>query len=72
LEERIVAFAEREVDLDPANREILHALDMSIDDLRSDRLSFAKRPNKLQRGKRVQAILGFSATSPMNGFAGSR
>ena len=72
LEERIVAFAEREVDLDPANREILRALDMSIDDLRSDRLSFAKGPNKLQRGKRVQAILGFSATSPMNGFAGSR
>jgi hypothetical protein len=71
LEERVVAFAERNVDLGPADREILRALDMSMDQLRSDRVSFAKVPNKLQLGKRAQAILGFGTTSPMNGFSGS-
>ena len=71
LEERIVAFAERDVDLGPADREILRALDMSIDDLRSDRVSFATGPNKLQLRKRAEAILGFGATSPMSGFGGS-
>ena len=71
FDERVVAFAERNVDLGPADREILRALDMSIDQLRSDRVSFATGPNKLQLGKRAQAILGFGTTSPMNDFSGS-
>jgi len=70
LEERIVAFAERDVDHDPRDREILRALDMSIDDLR-DRASFAKGPNKLQMGKRAYGILGIGTTSPMSGFGSS-
>lgn len=71
LEDRIVAFAERDVDLAPADREILRALDMSIDDLRSGRVSFAKRPNELQLGKHAEAILDFGATSPTSGFGAS-
>jgi hypothetical protein len=72
LEERIVALAERDIDLGPADREILRALDMSIDDLRSDRVRFAKQPNRLQLGKRAGSILGFGTTSPVSGFAGNR
>jgi Domain of unknown function (DUF4912) len=71
LEERIVAFAERDVDLGPADREILRALDMSIDDLRSDRGGFGKGLKKLQLRKRAEAILGFGPTSPISGFGGS-
>jgi hypothetical protein len=67
LEDRIVAFAERDVDLAPADREILRALDMSIEDLRSGRVSFAKRPNELRLRKRSEAILGFGGTSPTSG-----
>ncbi len=55
LEERIVAFAERDVDLAPADREILRGLDMSIEDLRSGRVSFAKRPNELRLRKRARS-----------------
>jgi len=71
LEERIVAFAGRDIDLEPAHREILRALEMSIEDLRSERVGFARGPNKLQLGKRAEAILGFGATSPTSGFGGS-
>src|SRR5947208_10792293 len=45
LEDRIVAFAERDLDPAPADCEILRALDMSIEDLRSCRVSLAKRLN---------------------------
>jgi hypothetical protein len=68
LEDRIVAFAERDVDLAPADREVLRALNMSIDDLRGDRVRFADRPNELQLGKRTEAILALGATSPTSGF----
>ena len=71
LEDRIVAFAERDVDLAPADREILQGLDMSIEDLRSGRASFAKRPNELRLRKRLEAILGFGGTSPMSGSGAS-
>src|SRR5215471_4117603 len=54
LEDRIVAFAERDVDPAPADRAILHALDMSIHDLRSGRVSFARSPNELQLYKRAE------------------
>lgn len=71
LENRIVAIAERDVDLAPADREILRTLGMSIDDLRSGRGSFAKRPNESQLGERAEGILDFSATSPTSGFGAS-
>jgi hypothetical protein len=71
LEDRIVTFAERDVDLAPADREILRALDMSIEDLRSGRVSFTKRPNELRLGKHVAAMLDFGGTSPTSGFGGS-
>ena len=71
LEDRIVAFAERDVDLAPADGEILRTLDMSIEDLRSGRVNFAERPNQLRLSKR-EAIPDFGATSPTSGFgAGS-
>jgi len=67
LEDRIVAFAERDVDLALADCEILRALDMSIEDLRSGRVSFAKRPNESRLHKRLEAILGFGGPSPTSG-----
>ena len=71
LEERIVAFSERDVDLATADREILRALNMSIDDLRTSRASFAERANESELRKRAEAILGFGATSPTSGFSSS-
>ena len=71
LEDRVVASAERDVDLAPADGETLRALDISIDDLRSGRVSFAKRPDGLRLGKRIEAILDFGATSPTSGFGAS-
>ncbi len=71
LEDRIVAFAERDVDLAPAHREILRALNISIDDLRASRVSFAERPKELQLGKRAKAILALGATSPTRAFGAS-
>jgi hypothetical protein len=68
LEDRIVAFAERDVDLAPADREVLRALNMSIDDLGGGRVSFAERPNELQLRKRAEAILALGATSPTSSF----
>jgi hypothetical protein len=69
LEDRIVAFAERDVDLAPADREILRTLNISIDDLRAGSVSFAERPKELQLGKRAEAILALGATSPTSGFS---
>lgn len=71
LEDRIVAFAERDVDLALSDREILRALNISIDDLRAGRVSFAERPKELQLGKRAEAILALGATSPTSGFGAS-
>ena len=71
LEDRVVAFVEKDVDLAPADREILRALNLSIDDLRAGRVSFAERPNESELRKRAEAILGFGATSPGGGFSSS-
>jgi hypothetical protein len=71
LEDRMVASAGEDVDLGPAAREVLRALNMSIDDLRSGRAAFATRPNEPLLRKRAEAILGFGATSPTSGFGAS-
>jgi hypothetical protein len=71
LEDRIVALTERDVDLAPADREILRALNMSIDGLRAGRANFAERPNESELRRRAEAILGFGATSPSGGFSSS-
>ena len=68
LEDRIVAFAERDVDLPPADREILRGFDLSIEDLRSGRVTFARSPNELRLRKRAEAIVSFDGTSPTSGF----
>jgi len=68
LEDRIMAFAERDVDLAPADHEVLRGLDMSIEDLRSARASFTQRPNESRLRKRLEAFLGFGGTSPTTGF----
>src|SRR5205807_9975016 len=67
FEVRIVACAGLGRDPAPADREILLALDMSIEELRSGRVSFAKRPNESRLHKRLEAILGFGGTSPTSG-----
>jgi len=68
FEDRIVAFAERDVDLPPADREILRGFDLSIEDLRSGRVTFARSPNELRLRKRAEAIVSFDGTSPTSGF----
>jgi hypothetical protein len=74
LGDRIVTSAPRDGDLAPADREILGALNMSIDDLRNSRVSFANAPNKLQMRKCAEVILDVrgTATSPTNGFGALR
>jgi hypothetical protein len=71
LEDRIVASAKNDVDLTPAAREVLRALNMSIDDLRAGRAAFAEKPNESQLRKRAESILGFGASSPAGGFSSS-
>lgn len=71
LEDRVVDFAERDVGLAPADREILRALNMSIDDLRAGRARLADQPNESELRKRAEAILGFGASSPTGGFGSS-
>jgi hypothetical protein len=46
-------------------------LNISIEDLRAARVSFAEPPKELQLGKRAKAILVLSATSPTGGFDAS-
>lgn len=72
LESRLVASAERCADVPPADREILCALDLSIEDLRSGRVGSAERSNELRLYERVEPILDFGPTSPTSGFDASR
>ena len=54
--------------ISPADREVLRAFKMSIDDLCGGRASFAERPDELQLGKHPEAILALGATSPTSAF----
>jgi hypothetical protein len=51
--------------------EVLRALEMSVEDLRTTREPFQSRPNDKALRKRIEAILGVGATSPGQAFSSS-
>jgi hypothetical protein len=51
--------------------EILRAMNLSLDEMRSSRRAFLTQPDKGALRKRAEAILGFGATSPTHGFEAS-
>ena len=65
------ALAEEDVDLKPDEREILRAMNLSVNELRTARQIFADRAEEESLRKRAEAILGFGSTSPAHGFGGS-
>jgi hypothetical protein len=54
-----------------AEREILHAMDLSLSDLDEARRNFSKRVVDDLLRKKAEAVLGFGGTSPMGGPGGS-
>lgn len=50
---------------------ILHAMDLSLDDIEAAWRAFANRATTEKLRKRAEAILGFGATSPSRGFGES-
>jgi hypothetical protein len=64
------ALADEDVDLKPEEREILRAMNLSVNELRAARQIFADRKDEAALRKRAEAILGFGSTSPAHGFSG--
>ena len=58
-------------ELTPNEREVLRAMNLSLDELRMAREMFADRPDEKTLRKRAEAILGFGTTSPAHGFGDS-
>jgi hypothetical protein len=65
------ALDEEDLDLGEEEREILRAMDLSVNQLRDAREAFAERADDKALRKRAEAILGFGSTSPAHGFGGS-
>jgi len=70
LQKRALSDEDGEM-LSPEEREILRAMDISIDDLGAARRAFMDRAANKKLRQRTEAILGFESSSPMNGFGGS-
>ena len=70
LQNRAVAAEERDL-LSAEEWEILRAMDLSLDDLKSTRGSIAGRVNEAALRRRAEALLGFGASSPARPFGGS-
>ena len=70
LENRAVTDDERAV-LSEEEWEILRAMNLSLDQIRSSRRAFLTGKNETVLRKRAEAILGFGATSPARGFEAS-
>ena len=58
-------------DLSKAEREVLHAMNLSLPDLEAARRDFAAGGIDDLLRKRAEAILGFGGTSPSGGLGGS-
>lgn len=59
-------------ELHTEEREILRAMNLTVDELRSGRRAFASGgPEEQTLRKRAEAILGFGSSSPAHGFDGS-
>jgi hypothetical protein len=70
LESRAVTDDERAL-LSDEEWEILRAMNLSLDEIRSSRRGFSTGKNEAALRKRAEAILGFGATSPAHGFGSS-
>jgi len=56
--------------LTPEEREILHAMNLSLLEIAAARRAFLDRADDQMLRKRTEAILGFGSTSPLRGFGG--
>ncbi len=65
------ALTNADVDLGSDEREILRAMNLSVNQLRAARESLSDRPNDEALRRRAEAVLGFGSTSPARGFGGS-
>jgi Domain of unknown function (DUF4912) len=67
LQNRAVSDEERDR-LSAQELQILRAMDLSLDDLKSARGAFATRMSEAALRRRAETLLGFGATSPPFGF----
>jgi hypothetical protein len=70
LQNRAVTGDERDL-LSPEEWEILRAMDLSLDNLKSGRGSLAARVSEATLRRRAETLLGFGATSPSRAFGES-
>jgi hypothetical protein len=70
LQNRAVATEERDL-LSDEEWEILRAMELSLDDLKSTHGSFPARVSEAALRRRAEALLGFGASSPSRAFDGS-
>ncbi|PYJ74949.1 MAG: hypothetical protein DME77_10455 [Verrucomicrobia bacterium] len=70
LQKRALSDEDGEM-LSPEEREILRAMNLSLDEIGAARRAFMDRAANRKLRKRTEAILGFGSSSPMNGFGGS-
>ncbi|PYL09349.1 MAG: hypothetical protein DME34_02690 [Verrucomicrobia bacterium] len=70
LQNRAATEDERDL-LSAEEWEILRAMDLSLDDLKSDRAAFATRVTAAALRRRAEILLGFGATSPLRAFSES-
>ncbi len=67
LQKRALSDEDGEM-LSPEEREILRAMDLSLDEIEAARRGFMNRAGSAKLRRRTEAILGFGATSPSRGF----
>jgi hypothetical protein len=70
LQRRALTDADREL-LSLEEREILRAMNVSLDDIDAARRAFMDRADSAKLRKRTETILGFGSTSPTHGFGQS-
>ena len=70
FQKRALSKKKREL-LNPNEREILRAMDLSIFEIAAPRRTFLNRADSETARKRTEALLGLSATSPSRGFGAS-
>ena len=70
LQKRAVTEDERAL-LSPEDWEVLHAMDLSLDEFGATRRAILDSAANRKLQQRAEAVLGFGATSPMQPFGGS-
>jgi hypothetical protein len=70
LQKRAVSAEERDL-LAPEELAIIHAMNVSLDEMGAARSAFDTRANVNALRRRAEALLGFGSTSPARGFSES-